>query len=105
MTDWGLLAATGENGRFEAALAGTPPEPHNPITYADRIHTPVLVLHGRDDTNVPISQADTFVAALDGFGVVHEYVRYPRENHSFRERDHQLDVLRRSRAWFDRWLA
>lgn len=30
---------------------------------------------------------------------------YPREGHGLVERNHQLDLLRRTRAWFDRWLA
>lgn len=113
VTDWGMLAATGENGQFEAALGGSTgwsgigPHPHDavsPISYASRIRTPVLILHGAEDTNVPLGQAVYFHRALRHFGVEHEFVIYPREGHSFRERGHQLDVLRRTRAWFDRWL-
>ena len=37
-------------------------------------------------------------------GVEHEFVIYPREGHAIQERNHQLDVLLRTRAWFDRWL-
>ncbi len=111
--DWGMLAATGENGQFEAALGGSTgwngigPHPHDavsPISYASRIRTPVLILHGAEDTNVPLGQAVYFHRALRHFGVEHEFVIYPREGHSIRERNHQLDVLRRTRAWFDRWL-
>lgn len=65
----------------------------------------MLILHGENDTNVPVSQAEFFHRALRRFGVEHKYVVYPRENHSIRERNHQLDVLRRTRAWFDRWLG
>jgi dipeptidyl aminopeptidase/acylaminoacyl peptidase len=61
-------------------------------------------VHGKNDTNVPIAQAEFFHRALRRFGVEHEYVVYPRENHSIRERNHQLDLLRRTREWFDRWL-
>ncbi|MBB4683306.1 S9 family peptidase [Amycolatopsis jiangsuensis] len=113
ITDWGMLAATGENGAFEAALGGSTgwsgagPHPHDalsPISFADRIRTPVLLLHGAEDTNVPPGQAEYLHRALRHFGVPHEYVRYPREGHSIRERGHQLDVLHRTRAWFDRWL-
>ncbi|MFI6739026.1 prolyl oligopeptidase family serine peptidase [Nonomuraea sp. NPDC050451] len=39
------------------------------------------------------------------FGVEHQFVVYPGEGHSIQDRDHQLDLLRRTRAWFDRWLA
>ena len=113
VTDWGMLAATGENGQFEAALGGSTgwsgigPHPHDavsPISFASRIRTPVLILHGAEDTNVPLGQAVYFHRALRHFGAEHEFVIYPREGHSIRERNHQLDVLRRTRAWFDRWL-
>jgi dipeptidyl aminopeptidase/acylaminoacyl peptidase len=98
--DWPLLAATGEHSRFESALGGVE---NSPITHADRIRTPVLILHGEDDTNVPLSQAGLLHRALSGKD--HEYVVYPRENHSIRERDHQIDVLNRSREWFTRRLT
>ena len=113
VTDWGMLAATGENGQFEAALGGSTgwdgigPHPHDalsPVSFAGRVRTPVLILHGAEDTNVPLGQAVYFHRALRHFGAEHEFVIYPREGHSIRERNHQLDVLRRTRAWFDRWL-
>jgi dipeptidyl aminopeptidase/acylaminoacyl peptidase len=113
ISDWGMLAATGELGPFEAALGGstgwegTGPHRHDqlsPISFASKIRTPVLIVHGENDTNVPLAQAEFFHRALRRFGVTHEYVVYPRENHSIRERNHQLDLLRRTREWFDRWL-
>jgi dipeptidyl aminopeptidase/acylaminoacyl peptidase len=64
----------------------------------------VLILHGAEDTNVPLGQAVYLHRALRHFGVEHEFVVYPREGHSIEERNHQLDFLRRTRAWFDRWL-
>ncbi|MBB1153404.1 S9 family peptidase [Amycolatopsis dendrobii] len=72
--------------------------------YASRVRTPVLLLHGAEDTNVPLGQSVCFHRALRHFGVEHEFVIYPREGHSIRERHHQLDVLFRARGWFDRWL-
>ena len=57
-----------------------------------------------DDTNVPVSQAIYFHRALSWYGAEHELVIYPREGHGLAERNHQLDLLRRTRAWFDRWL-
>ncbi len=111
--DWGMLVATGENGQFEAALGGSTgwsgvgPHPHDansPISFAHRVRTPVLILHGAEDTNVPLGQAVYLHRALRHFGVEHEFVIYPREGHLIAERSHQLDVLRRTRAWFDRWL-
>ncbi|MEU6340659.1 prolyl oligopeptidase family serine peptidase [Streptomyces sp. NPDC046977] len=115
ISDWGMLAATGEGGPAnEAGVSGSVgwegpgPHPHDrvsPISYASRIRTPVLILHGEEDTNVPIGQAVLFHRALRHFGVEHEFVTYPREGHMIAERAHQLDLLRRTRAWFDRLLG
>ncbi|MDQ7804495.1 prolyl oligopeptidase family serine peptidase [Amycolatopsis sp. A133] len=98
--DWPLLAATGEHGRFDLALGG---RENSPIIHADRIATPVLIVHGEDDTNVPLSQAELLHHALGDRE--HEFVIYPREGHSLRERGHQLDFLHRTRAWFSDLLA
>jgi dipeptidyl aminopeptidase/acylaminoacyl peptidase len=113
ISDWGTLLATSEFGTMDAALGGscgwegTGPHPHDqvsPISFASKIRTPVLIVHGQDDTNVPVSQAIYFHRALSWFGAEHELVIYPREGHTYVERNHQLDLLRRTRAWFDRWL-
>jgi dipeptidyl aminopeptidase/acylaminoacyl peptidase len=114
VSDWGMLAATGENGALEAELGGsfgwegTGPHPHDqvsPISFAARIRTPVLIVHGAEDTNVPLGQAVFFHRALARFGVEHELVVYPREGHGLVERNHLIDLLRRTREWFDRWLG
>lgn len=111
ISDWGMLAATGELGAFEAARGGstgwegTGPHPHDersPISYASKICTPVLIVHGAQDTNVPLSQAEFFHRALRRFGVDHEFIVYPREGHNIAERDHRIDLLRRTRKWFTR---
>ena len=114
ISDWGMLVATGEQATWDTGLGGSAgwegPGPHrhdrlSPISFASKIRTPVLILHGENDTNVPLGQATFFHRALCHFGVEHEFVVYPREGHSFRERNHQIDVLRRTRAWFGRWLG
>jgi dipeptidyl aminopeptidase/acylaminoacyl peptidase len=114
ISDWGMLVATGEWGTMEASLSGscgwegTGPHPHDqvsPISFASKICTPILIAHGEEDTNVPVGQAIYFHRALSWFGIEHELVIYPREGHGFVERNHQLDLLRRTRAWFDRWLG
>jgi dipeptidyl aminopeptidase/acylaminoacyl peptidase len=113
ISDWGMLVATGEWGILDAPLSGscgwegTGPHPHDrvsPVSFASKVRTPVLIVHGEDDLNVPIGQAIYFHRALSWFGAEHELVVYPREGHGFVERNHQLDLLRRTRAWFDRWL-
>jgi dipeptidyl aminopeptidase/acylaminoacyl peptidase len=114
LADWAVQVGAGEYGRAEADLCGSfgwdGPGPHrhdqlSPISYAGNVTTPVLILHGEDDTNVPVGQAMYFHRALTQFGAEHELVIYPREDHSFTERAHQADVLERVRSWFTRWLG
>jgi len=114
ISDWGMMVGVGELGLQEAGLGGScgwesaGPHRHDqlsPISYASKIRTPVLILHGQDDTNVPVGQAMYFHRALCRFGVEHELVIYPREGHPILERGHQIDLLRRVRGWFDRWLG
>lgn len=113
ISDWGMQAGTGDWGILDATLGGSTgwegPGPHvhdrnSPISYASGIRTPLLILHGEEDTNVPLGQAIHFHRALRRFGAEHEFVVYPREGHGLDERAHQLDALRRIRAWYDRWL-
>lgn len=114
VSDMGAMVAEGDIPTFELALGGSAgwegPGPHrhdelSPISYAHSVKTPVLILHGEKDERVPVGQARYFARALRTYGRPFEFVVYPREPHSLRERNHQIDVLRRSRAWFDRWLG
>ena len=115
VADWGLQAAFGDQGaERESALSGSRgwegpgPHPHDrvsPVSYAARIRTPVLILHGDSDANVPVGQAILLHRALRDHGVDHQLVQYPGEGHGIAGRDHQLDLLRRTRAWFDRRLG
>jgi dipeptidyl aminopeptidase/acylaminoacyl peptidase len=107
------MAATSDMGGFEAELGGsTPwdgPGPHrhaaiSPLSYARHVSTPLLILHGENDERVPVSQATSFHRALRELGATVEMVIYPREPHGIRERNHQIDLLRRVRAWFDAYL-
>lgn len=113
VSDWGMMVAESDLAHFEAMLGGSTgwegPGPHrhdalSPISFVRQVETPVLILHGADDPRVPVSQARFFARGLREHGVPHTLVVYPRETHAFRERNHQLDVLRRTRAWFDQWL-
>lgn len=112
-TDWGMMVATSDMPGFERELGGGAPwdgaGPHrhaqlSPISFAGRVSTPVLILHGQNDERVPVSQAISFHRALRERDVRSELVIYPREPHGIRERAHQIDILRRVRAWYARWL-
>ena len=77
---------------------------HSAMTFLKNCKTPSLVLHGEADERVPVSQGWEFYNGLRMLGVPTEMVVYPREHHGFRERAHQLDLLTRVLAWYDRYL-
>jgi len=59
----------------------------SPLTHADRIDVPVLILQGADDAVVPPSQSEAIRDALAARGVPHEYLLFPGEGHGFRQAD------------------
>jgi dipeptidyl aminopeptidase/acylaminoacyl peptidase len=75
------------------------------IRYLNRVSTPTLILHGEEDSRVPVSQSVELYLGLLAAGVETELVTYPRQEHLLHERDHQLDLLRRVIAWFERFLV
>ena len=74
------------------------------ITYAARVTTPTLIVHGEKDECVPVNQAYAFYRALRERGVPTELVIYPREGHGPREQKHLLDLEERMVRWFKQYL-
>ena len=77
----------------------------SPVAHVQNARTPTLILQGEKDLRVPRSQSDELYAALRWKGVAVEYVLFPREEHGFRERAHQLEAMERTLAWFARHLT
>ena len=65
-------------------------------------HTPTLILHGENDNDVPIAEAEQFFIGLKDVGVETVFVRYPREGHGLSETKHQIDSIDRSIAWYEK---
>lgn len=72
------------------------------IRSANKVKTPVLFVHGENDNDVPIEEAEQFFIALQDNGVETVMLRYPREGHGLRETAHVVDALERSVAWYKR---
>ena len=76
----------------------------SPLFHADKIHTPLLFLHGSADTNVPIGESIQMFTALKLLGRPTAFVVVDGENH------HILDYHKRQKwqntifAWFAKWL-
>ncbi|MER6346817.1 dipeptidyl-peptidase 5 [Streptomyces sp. NPDC001595] len=56
----------------------------SPVTRADRIDVPFLLLQGLDDPICPPVQCERFLARLDGRRVPHAYLAFEGEGHGFR---------------------
>ena len=76
----------------------------SPLRYVKQAQTPTLFIHGEQDNDVHITQAEEMYMALRRRGVESVLVRYPREGHGLREPKHRVDALERTLAWFDRFL-
>ena len=59
-------------------------------------HTPTLIIHGENDNDVPIAEAEQLFVALKDLGVDTVFLRYPREGHGLSEVKHQIDAIDRS---------
>ncbi len=57
----------------------------SPINKLDRVKTPLIVLHGANDTNVPVVEAEQIVNTLRQRNVPVEYVLFPDEGHGWRK--------------------
>ena len=72
------------------------------LRYVAQVATPTLIMHGANDPDVPIPDAEQMYVALKDVGVETEFVMYPREGHGIREVKHQIDDMDRSIAWYEK---
>ncbi|HYM23819.1 MAG TPA: S9 family peptidase [Vicinamibacterales bacterium] len=71
------------------------------IRHVANAHTPTLLMHGENDNDVPIAEAEQFYIALKDVGTEAVMVRYPREGHGIRESKHVVDWIDRSIRWYE----
>jgi dipeptidyl aminopeptidase/acylaminoacyl peptidase len=76
----------------------------SPLRYSRDAQTPTLFIHGEQDNDVHITQAEEMYVALRRRGIDTVLLRYPREGHGFREPRHRVDALERTLSWFDKYL-
>ncbi|MGO9268663.1 MAG: prolyl oligopeptidase family serine peptidase [Terriglobia bacterium] len=75
------------------------------LKHVANVHTPTMLMHGENDPDVPIAEAEQYYMALKDVGVETVFVRYPREGHGLAETKHQVDRLDRSIAWYEKHFA
>jgi dipeptidyl aminopeptidase/acylaminoacyl peptidase len=77
---------------------------HSPVSRADRITTPTLVMHGEEDHPVDPRQSVELFTYLQLNGVPSRLVLYPREGHGINEPAHMVDYQTRELEWFRHYL-
>ena len=65
----------------------------SPITHADAISRPLLLLQGLDDKVVPPAQAEVILKALEQRGVPHAYIAFAGKGHGFRKSENVKRAL------------
>jgi dipeptidyl aminopeptidase/acylaminoacyl peptidase len=76
----------------------------SPIHRIDKIKSPTIVLHGANDTNVPVIEAEQMVESLKKRGVPVEYVLFPDEGHGWRKIPNRIRSTVEIVRWFDKYL-
>ncbi len=95
---------------YEKSMLGDPEtdrkiyEQDSPITFIRNEKAPLLVLQGENDIRVPKEEAEQVVAILKEQGKTVDAHFYAEEGHGFMKRENQIDAIRRTIAWFDKYL-
>jgi dipeptidyl aminopeptidase/acylaminoacyl peptidase len=74
----------------------------SPLADIDRWRSPVLLVHGDDDRNVPFSQSVLLARELAARRIPFEELVLPNERHSFFRHESWLRALRATEAFLDR---
>jgi dipeptidyl aminopeptidase/acylaminoacyl peptidase len=77
---------------------------HSPLTFVERVTTPLLLQHGERDPRAPVAGAWKMYRALRSLGRTVELDVYPKGGHVMYEPVLQREVMRRSLEWFRRWI-
>lgn len=78
----------------------------SPFIYADKLKTPILLIHGQADNNpgtFPI-QSERMYQAIKGNGGTVRYVQLPLESHGYVSRESVEHTLYEMITWFDRYV-
>lgn len=91
-------------------LGGTPDErpdfyvERSPITYADEIDVPLLVVQGANDPRVPQSEAEQIIDSLADRDIPYEYLLFEDEGHGVRLTQNRVEYINRVVSFFEEYL-
>jgi dipeptidyl aminopeptidase/acylaminoacyl peptidase len=78
----------------------------NPFMDADKMRTPLLLIHGKEDNNsgTYTMQTERYYAALKALGATVRMVLLPFESHSYQSRQSILHVLWEQDQWLEKYV-
>jgi dipeptidyl aminopeptidase/acylaminoacyl peptidase len=76
----------------------------SPLFQADKVHTPILLLHGNSDTNVPPGESRQFYAALKLLNRDVELIEIDKQDHHIVDYKKRILWQKTILAWFDKNL-
>ena len=77
----------------------------SPLGKMDRLAAPLLIVHGENDSNVPIHEAEQLVEALTALGRPHRYLMFPNEGHELLTRANRELFIEESVGWLSHHLT
>ncbi len=78
----------------------------SPFMHADKMKTPILLIHGEADNNsgtYPL-QSERYFNALKGLGAIARLVMLPKESHGYRAKESILHVLWEQDRWLEKYV-
>lgn len=107
VTAWDSFLGSSDIGfTFAPEYVGTDPaaiERQSPLTYADKIDLPVLVIHSEEDWRCPVEQGQRLYVALKLRGVPAELLLFPGEGHELSRSGRPSHRVARFDAILDWW--
>jgi dipeptidyl aminopeptidase/acylaminoacyl peptidase len=108
ITDWLSFIPTSDTWQtdYDARLQEKDPGPmlrFSAVMFADKVTTPLLILHGSADVRVPTFQGSEFYALLKERGKTVRMVTYPGSPHFPKVAEQRRDVLDEVGSWLDQY--
>ena len=76
----------------------------SPLFNVEKIHTPLLFLHGVEDNNVPVGESIQMFTALKILGRECAFVTVEGQDHHITDYQKQIKWVHTYYAWFAKWL-
>jgi len=76
----------------------------SPINKIDRIKAPLMVIHGKNDPRVPVSEAEQVIKVIKEKGGIVEPIIFDNEGHGISKRDNQIQAMNKKVEFLDKYV-